>query len=118
MAADLLSAKGMTAHHNPLLRREMAPLEQDGIGDSDFAYIMQETAPVQSHQAGSIEVPRHSQSHAHESQPLAVARGMRVALFDRLGNGNENRFGFTERVGIVNSARDRFFGRSDESFRH
>jgi len=98
VAADFFASGGVGAHHRPLIVGERAGFEEDGIGDGDFADVVQETTAMEGQQLRARQAQRRAEEHAGDRQSLAMAAGTLVALLDGLGERKQDRFGLLERI--------------------
>jgi hypothetical protein len=93
MAADFDPPDWVGFHDLPLSAVKPARLEQNAVGNADFSNIVEVRSPVNGQQVAALQTVDDSQRNAQEGHPFAMSRSLAIALFDRLRQGKQRRFG-------------------------
>ena len=80
----------MTSHSS---LREQSLLEENRVGNTDFADVVQIAAAIKRGQIGMREAQCFAQHHRRHRQTLAMLPGIDVALLHRLRQRKQNGFG-------------------------
>ena len=72
IAADSLTAFRMALHDRPFVLRQRSAFEQDVVGNSHFADVMQITRPLQGQDVARRQAHGNAHRRAHLGDSLAV----------------------------------------------